>query len=1559
MAVEAVKQVSKPVGETCAGYLLRKVEILRALIVPDTDDGIEVQLTLNPCPDSELDGRGWWIFHVYSITHLDSVWTEHSRGFIAVKQQTPGLGEGNDDCGTSLFNDRWSTAEPLTWSRRDAEEVFAKLRASGIVHGPLFRNLLDIRVSEPQSSTTFWIQDCRSADRDEPSELVVHPTTLDSIFQAAYPALEPDALDGCMVLPRSIEQMYISAHIPRAASSLLEARAEVSIHGRRGFSSTLSILDSDSAGHEPVARITGLFCQAVPMAAVGERKDTSRTCFEMIWRPDWTFLPSTELKKPVTFSADLASVEMGNKLVRATYHFIHDTLSKLSAQDVQALDWHQHRLLDWMRIQDRLGSEDGLANNSSSWAKSSAGIKQLLFDEVSTASVNGRLLCRIGSSLLDILRNEAAPLELMMEGNLLYDFYDNSLRTARSGAQVEHLVAHHAHKTPHGRILEIGAGTGSCTTRVLRALSSNGASRAPLLSHYDFTDISSGFFEQAREKYAAWGDFISYQKLDIESDPATQGFELESYDLVVACLVLHATKDLERTLANVRRMMKPGAKLILVETTRDTIDSQLFFGTLPGWWLGKDRVDSPNISAEEWHKVLVGTGFSGVDAELRDFDDDDEYSISTMLITAVPQRRYPETLTIVTADTTPQRWTQDFAELLKSQTDVEVAIKSLGSIQGDQHCIFLLEAEQPLLASIDKETFAQVHEALNNVQSALWITNGNIAQGGNPDYALHAGLLRTLRLEDPRKRLVACDLASAEDPWTETNTSILVTLLKDTFNLEQPPGEIDTEYAIRDSQIHIARVYEDMLANDATRALSKATEPCLQAFGNRKIPLRIEIGTPGLIDSLVFVEDQAMSEPLPADYIEIEPKAFGLNFRDVLCALGHIDGNTLGFECSGIVTSLGSNARQSDLRVGDRVCTLMLGHFGTKVRVHWTWAARIPETASLEEAATIPLVYATAYQALEVCARLQEGETVLIHAASGGVGQAAIMMAQLKNARIFATVGTEAKKQFIHETYGIPLADIFSSRNDSFASAVMAKTNGAGVDVVLNSLAGNLLKASWESIASFGRFIEIGRRDIEQDKALSMLPFGRVTSFATVDLNYLVRLRPNKVKETMDAIMLLWRAREIRAVAPVTQFSMSEITGAFRLMQSGKHLGKIILSPQPGDEVQVLPSVKHFEPAQNASYLIVGGLGGIGQSLARHLASIGCQHLIVLSRSATQHSVNSLCLELEARGCTLSIRDCDVSDAQMLDATIDDLRRSGVPPIRGIIQAAMVLHDSIFETMDHKKWHAALKPKIAATWNLHNAFKEVDFFVMLASIAGVAGSPGQSNYAAGSAFQDAFARYRAQRHLPAVSIDLGSVSNVGHAAKTDGVIERLQTLGFEPIEESQTLRIIEMAMCSPTRSIDSSQLITGFTLWDDSMNVAWAPDHRYWSLKRNSARGHRHNELESSKTGAQSDVREAVAAAKTWEEACQYCLDALMAKIKTIFALSDDAVDPVRPLSDYGVDSLVAVEVRNWLALSLQADVSIFDIMQSGSLQVLAEKTVERSQLVGDKGLKKAVVVAE
>jgi NADPH:quinone reductase-like Zn-dependent oxidoreductase/ubiquinone/menaquinone biosynthesis C-methylase UbiE len=1172
MAVQAMQQVTDRLGHAVEGYKIRNVDIMNALVVPDTAEGIEVQLSLSPCSTTQLDDKDWWDFDLYSVTAVTGSWTKHCSGSISFVSTGSLSGSPHEVASTKSQSP--SSSDVLQNHEQtetvDPAGLFAGLRSRGIFHGPLFQNLVDIRNAGDHSISTFGIR------RPTRAKYVIHPTTLDSVFLAAYASLGNDAHGNSAVLPRSVDQIFIShAMAEYDEGRKLTAHTTVDRRDKRGFRSSTKVSSLDIAPSVPLIEVRGLYCQAI--ASMVAPQDTSvapSTCFKTTWNLDWTLMPSAQLASSLQFPPDLQEVKVGEKLVQATFYFIHDTLASLSEAEIDQLDWHQRLFLQWMQTQHHLGLTGRLASDSSLWSDSDASSKQQLYAEVCKESVNGKLVCRVGHSLLDILRHKTTPLELMMHGNLLFDFYEQAIRCHRSYAQVKQLVAHFAHKTPRGRILEIGGGTGGCTTSVLEALSGDTADGDHRFARYDFTDISSGFFEKAATKFNRWSDHMAFKKLDIECEPSGQGFELESYDLVVACQVLHATKNMQRTMSHVRQLLKPGGKLLMVETTRDTPDMQLIFGTLPGWWLGEGRNESPNMPVESWREILTATRFNGLDFEVGDCDDSEHYSFSTMLATASsPEPRYPEELSIIVPPGVPRPWLEKLKASITRATGMPTIEEDLATagLKNKYH-VYLLELEKPLLSHLDSDTFSALRRTLTSSPGGLWVTSGGLIDGMDPDYALHVGLLRTLRLEDATKRLASFDLPRQDSPWTTESCQMITEVVLSTFDLNLTTDSMDCEYATRGSNICVARIFENGDANNAAAALSNATQTGLEKFVGSSKPLRINVGATGNLDSIRFVEDKTMYAPLNGGYIEVEPKAFGVNFRDVLVALGHIDGTTLGFECSGVVTGLGPDTEQSGLQVGDRVCAIMQGHFGRPVRLHWTWAGRIPDETSFEEAASIPMAFITAYQSLFESARLEQGETILIHAAAGAVGQAAIMLAQNRKAEIFVTVGTDVKRAFMMETYGIPADHIASSRDTSFASMIMTKTGGKGVDVVLNSLSGPLLKASWDCIASFGRFIEIGKRDIEQNKVLDMAPLRRAASFAAVDLDHMTRLRGDLVVKAFREVLRLWACHSIKAVTPVKQFPMSDLVGAFRFMQSGKHLGKIVIVPEPGDLVKVSPS---------------------------------------------------------------------------------------------------------------------------------------------------------------------------------------------------------------------------------------------------------------------------------------------------------------------------------------------------------------------------------------------------
>ena len=305
----------------------------------------------------------------------------------------------------------------------------------------------------------------------------------------------------------------------------------------------------------------------------------------------------------------------------------------------------------------------------------------------------------------------------------------------------------------------------------------------------------------------------------------------------------------------------------------------------------------------------------------------------------------------------------------------------------------------------------------------------------------------------------------------------------------------------------------------------------------------------------------------------IEPRAFGLNFRDIMAAMGMLKEvkQEMGVECAGVITRIGGSlSKNQDLKVGDRVCALTVhGHFANRVRVPSTSVSRIPDSMSFETAASMVIAFVTAYFSLFWAGRGETGESVLIHAAAGGVGQACIVLAQWRGLEIFATVGSQEKRDFLIDTYGISPDRIFSSRDPSFAGKILAATEEKGVDMIINSLAGQLLSESWNLLAPHGRFVEIGKRDIHENKSLEMEPFRRALSFIHVDVVQLADHKGMVVQQILQQIVRLLEQGIIRNISPITTYPLADVARAFRIMQAGNHIGKLVLVPGHEDMIKV------------------------------------------------------------------------------------------------------------------------------------------------------------------------------------------------------------------------------------------------------------------------------------------------------------------------------------------------------------------------------------------------------
>lgn len=585
------------------------------------------------------------------------------------------------------------------------------------------------------------------------------------------------------------------------------------------------------------------------------------------------------------------------------------------------------------------------------------------------------------------------------------------------------------------------------------------------------------------------------------------------------------------------------------------------------------------MSLDSWRTVFEETGFSGIDGWVDDYPGDlaqeSSMIISTALATDTPHNlRYPEDVCIICSHQNHNVSLKRLINGLSDLTGHPPTVKSLEEIHGDtsdKTFIFLDDLEKPTLVDIDSENFARI-QRLCLAAGLLWVTEGGTQESPNPNSAIAIGMIRSVRRENDNLNLVTLDLDAKRTLSAEESADMILTVIRRSFVRKQEVISIENEYSELGGILHVLRFVPDLDMNQFILGEIVPDTPTPQEYPQEGRPLRLAMSQVGLLDTLHFTDDPEPVYPLPDDQIQIQVHAVGLAFRDVLTALGEVTSPDIGSELSGVVTAIGSTV--TDFEIGDAVWAASTKAYSTFVRVPASSAAKIGKLSFIE-GASLPLSYLTAYHSLVDVGRLQRGESVLIHAAAGGVGQAAIAVAQMVGAEIYATVGTDEKRSHLTENYGIPSDHIFYSRDTSFGGDIMRATSGKGIDVALNCLAGDALRVTWECIAKFGRLVEIGKRDVYNNSRLEMSAFRNNATFSYMDLGLLTTDRPDQMRRLVDTVMDLLDGRQLKRLTPITAYPVSEIETAFRTLAAGTTIGKtaIDLSNKSVVKVSINPGV--------------------------------------------------------------------------------------------------------------------------------------------------------------------------------------------------------------------------------------------------------------------------------------------------------------------------------------------------------------------------------------------------
>jgi acyl transferase domain-containing protein/NADPH:quinone reductase-like Zn-dependent oxidoreductase/thioesterase domain-containing protein/SAM-dependent methyltransferase/acyl carrier protein len=1494
-------------------HAVEDLQIHRALFVSDAGPP-KIQVVFDP------EDKG---FGVYSSAAEHGAWELHAVGTLRRLAPEP---RPRVDLGA---------LRARLVERFDRERFQHELAIRGYEFGPSFRLTQNLWRVPGEALTEI-----EGLESFRPEEYAFHPALLDACIQSFLGTRVAGAdarPEDDLFLPESIRSIRLHRQSPPRR---LWAHARLTAEDSRSLLADITVYDD--AG-QSVADLVGVrFVRAEPKRAGTHLEDC---WYRFAWEP--RRLRGSNVDGPCGFPAaeDLEAalrVELPGLAARHALDAYHRdyapraraAAAQLIASALVELGWaphvgdalqltalvrdlgiapeHQRLTRSFLRDMARQGwlratGDDGWAVVETPRVAESDAVLTALAADHPEAAAEIALLRRVGPSLAAVLTGDADPIALLFPGGVsaLLDRY-----YAEAAAFPAHLelmsiaVAKAVATLPVRRalrVLEVGAGTGALTRVLLPLLPAD-------RTEYRFTDIGASFVAAARARFAdvPW---VEYQTLDLEQDPISQGIAPGSFDLVVAGDVVHATADVRRTLSGLRACLADGGRLLLLEwITRDFGRDNLIFGLLKGWWQFSDaalRKDSPLLDGRQWRRVLTASGFADVVCV-------DCAPPGAAAEHAILMATAAGTTSHGTASATPKRYLvladeqgvgDALAKRLEGLGHRSIVLRRSGMEQVDgavaspdvDAVIDCDSLDHPRADCMDLDALRSAQQrgslsafrllrALADRPTPVWFATRN-AQRVRPDDPTDGlassplvGLVRVASNErSGRVALVDLDACAPEEAAEYLAAEI--TLPAD--------GEMETayrcgtRYALR---LHAVRPDEvPKRRRDAVRADGAVT------------PYRLQIDRPGALAHLALHETPRRA-PGPNE-IEIRVHAGGINFRDVMKALGTHPGHPedarwFGDDLAGVVERVGEQVR--NVRAGDRVTGVAPYAFRSYAITDPRMVLRMPPAMSFAEAATVPTVFLTAHYALEHLTRMRPGERILIHAATGGVGQAAIQVARHLGLEVFATAGTPEKRRLLTE---MGVRHVLDSRTLRFADEIMELTGDQGVDAVLNSLAGDFIAKSVAVLAPFGRFIEIGKVDVYRNSKLGLQSLRDNISYFVVDLLQLMRARPAFVQQMLGEIAERFAAGHYRPI-PYSRFPITEAVEAFRFMAQGKHVGKNVLE----FDLDHIPIGPCTEPARrfraDASYLITGGAGGVGLEVAKWLVRGGARHLILMSRSGPPDAAARADLEgLCGAGVTVVDARGDVTRRADVDRVLENVAASG-RPLRGVFHAAMVLDDDALGALDEARFERVVEPKMAGAWNLHLATREheLDHFVCFSSFSVVCGAPRQANYDAGNAFLDALAHYRHHAGLPALTIDWGAIVGAGFVERNAKAADYLNRAGLKPFRVAEAVEILGQLLL-----LDPVQIVAARVDWTSlaSFVPLVSSSNTYASVARDPQRAERGRSLA------------ARLAASSAQERTTVVEDFIVAQVGEVFGIAGTKVDRQAPLTSLGLDSLMTVELVN------------------------------------------------
>jgi acyl transferase domain-containing protein/NADPH:quinone reductase-like Zn-dependent oxidoreductase/acyl carrier protein len=1538
-------------------------------------------------------------FTIKSRDHLDGeAWTVHAAGRIPREPQ-----------------DILARHAPLAVPARPADYTGADhdalTRAVGLDYGPAFRAVDRIWVENDSACATLRVPE---AIEPELERIELHPALLDCTFQLIIQLLRDDyvARTGTVYVPAKIDGLHFRSGrgAPRYARATLHRcnphsmTASFSLYGEDGSPIAWireARFNSVRLRKNPSDRLRYLDYHGIPRPHPLAPGTAPRRLYEQLHRKLSEVAQSAvgrgTLKRYTTEVEPLLDGLCGRFAARALKALAADG-HVLTQADLQACSESNPEAVPLLeRLLAMLEEDKAVVAAGNDWhflpdedSPSAEAIWNSLVSDYPDYLPVFHGVGRVGMHLADLLRGrrqleQVLPRECIPSRLAAQVLADVALPMERA---LRELISQTLRQLPSGRrlrILEMGAGRPSFASSLCRALDFNRCD-------YVYATAAATLAEECHRLQEGFPNVQVRQvgPEHLEQAPAAN----EQFHLALVTADFATEQEALFALGYARKQLASGAAVLVIEQ-HPSRWMDFVFGGRRSWW--SEGQAGGHVSRHKpalyWRQQMQKLGFQpGIGLELSAEGGSGPYLILTHeadhAAPATRNERGPARTWLLLADKEgfSARFADQLTRTLEARGDRVVQATpgsqlaavspghyqlnpgdsaqfqglfaaidaACGPVDGILHLHGLSGASvesTPLLVlerQVDRCASAaallRACEAAG-IKAACWLVTARAAAGWLRERERHA------RDFAPADGMDAALWGFGRAMMNEASTlSVRLVDIDDSAALDTTTYNLAREISSPDAEQEI------MLTASGDRYVPRLRlEPppvrSLEAGAGDSPTLRLGFQFPGQLRNLRWE-----SHPRPrlaADELEIEVRATGLNFRDVMYALGLLSdeavesgfaGPTLGLEFAGIVTDMGEQV--SGLARGDRVVGFGPTSFANRVIARASSISPIPAGLSFEAAATIPSVFFTVHYAVNHLARLQEGEKILIHGAAGGVGIAAIQIAKLRGAEIFATAGSDEKRDFLR----LMGADhVFDSRSLAFADEILAATEGRGVDVVLNSLAGEAINRNLRVLRPFGRFLELGKRDFQENTRIGLRPFRNNISYFGIDADQLMKERPDLTEQVFREVMALFAEGALHPL-PYHRFEAEEVVDAFRYMQQSRHIGKIVVTYRNG----IHPSHGMEQPARrlelpaDATYLVTGGLSGFGLKSAEWLAARGARNLVLVSRGGpASPEARAGIAALEAAGVRVRAAACDVTDRKALAALLSEISVV-LPPLRGVVHAAAVIEDGLIRNLTRDQIRRVFAPKILGAHNLHQLTrgKELDFFILFSSATTLFGNPGQANYVAANACLEALAASRRAAGLPALCVRWGAIDDAGYLARNAQIKEALTgRMGGSALQSSVALDALEELLIADRSGVGVLEL--DWKALSRFLPTAGSPKFSELALNADDAK--------ADEDGGE-DVKRLLARLAP-DELNGVFIEMLKKEVGEILRIAPDKIDEYRSLYDMGFDSLMGVELSTAVEARFSVRLPVMALSESPTVAKLAARIL--SQLTGAEGEAEAAQQAE